>query len=134
MNTRFLFLLLFGYFIQSFCALKHFLPSAVQQVIRDFYVNRSEAFDFVIQGTDLGGLNDTLKDVLRNNFIEPYKVHRFKGQEVIKINQSAILFLDSIKSYRDFQTRAVLLNRFQKTFNFLVYIKNCDEEKIKSLY
>lgn len=53
---------------------------------------------------------------------------------VIKINRSANLVFDTLKSYRGFHKQAELNIEYPKKFYFLTYIVDFDETQTQSLF
>lgn len=115
--------------MKVFCS-RSLVPNAMSHIVRDFYVEKSVQFDFIIYGKYTKFMMDVVSDVGKLTFDEkiPSKVIAVtEGAEDINIEQSAVLLFDTLKSYHDFHDRAVLINRYSKQFHFLVYILYFDK-------
>lgn len=123
--------LAFGFLccVLKFSRCENILALALNRIIKDFYGNNSEPFDFIIYALkEEKKLKDLLSDALKLNGDFPYQViQENDASDEIPIDRSAFLLFDNAKSYIDFHERVYLNNFYYKTFYFLVYILNIDE-------
>lgn len=119
-----LFILLYSV-TQSLCN-KSFIPIAVSQIIRDFYLKNSENFDFILIGAESRKLKDLVNDVVNvTSGVSPYKlIVMERNGKRIELRQSAIMFFDNVDSYNEFHSRATLMNNSPRKFDFLIYIND----------
>jgi hypothetical protein len=120
MKSCFLCLILF---LSIFFSIQTFVPYAIREIIRDFYVNQSENFDFIIYGADTVKLGQLVTDIVKVKSGDAFaykliQVH--EGKEEVWVYRSAILLFDTFNSYQDFHARAHLASDFN--FKLLVYI------------
>lgn len=117
---------------QSFST-QNLIPFAMREIIRDFYVNQSESFDFIIYGNQSEKIGQFVTDIIKvkSGDVFAYKLIQVKeGKEEFLVYRSAILFFDSIKSYQDFHARALLGT--EHFFKLLVYIIDFDDSNIEN--
>lgn len=134
MTTFFLIILFHSSVFLSHCA-NYFISYSVSQIIREFYLNRSEAFDFIIHGTDTENLAEIVNKILRKeeSFTSNLITLRDGEESGLKINRSAVLMFNNVASYQDFHSRAVLNNFFPRNFYFLVYIRDLNAIQLNNL-
>lgn len=100
----------------------------MHQLIRDFYVKRSENFDFLIYGPSTRNISDLVNDLARRiNF--PVKIiHHTSTHTNNAISQSAVLFFKSTEIYNASLSKISFVNQSPKEFHFLVYIEDLNSE------
>lgn len=127
------FFLLFIYLTCSACK-ENNVAQALSQIVRDFYVQKSEKFDFVTFSSSPDNLDDLVDQVIKESRVSfSYQVVKVReSNETVKINQSAILIFDNIVSYFKFHRRPIYVNKYWKMFHFVVYIAELLENE-KSL-
>lgn len=133
MKKLILCILLYGLVIKPLSA-RNYIPFAISEIIRDFYVERSVQFDFITHNSM--DLRDFMSEVGKLCFRENFPINVVQvreGEGVIHVRRSAILLFDNLKTYHDFHARAILRNQYPKQFYFLVYILNFDERETQSL-
>lgn len=115
-------------FVLKLSIAKTLVATAVEQIVRNFYENKSESFDFFIHGTETRKMNDIVNEVAKKTQVplRVYKIDHFEGQ--IKINRSAILMFDSLASYHSFHSQSVLGNVHPSDFFFVAYIESFHDE------
>lgn len=134
MKKLFIFLLIYNSFVLSTSA-KNFVPFSIGGIIQDFYVNRSEAFDIIIHGSNTEKLK-IVKEIMRmTSMASTVKIVCMTEDDksVIRVNRSAVVLLDSLKHCQNFHDRVNLTNRFPRPLYFLTYIYNFDESQKQSL-
>lgn len=108
----------------------------MSEILRDFYIEKSERFDIIVYESVEGTLNEIVNEVVKRNSEEIFPIKLIvisESEEKIKLNQSAVLIFDKCEAYQNFHKIASLNNFFPKDFHFLVYIKNFDEDRKKCL-
>lgn len=97
--------------------------SAISQVVKNHFENRSEEFDFFILGNETESLDEIVGNILKE-YNNPCKVMKIKSSaNVINVNQSAFFLFKTADAYQSFQKSLNLGNEYPKKFNFLVYIE-----------
>jgi hypothetical protein len=112
--------------------------SAIGQIVHNFYANKSERFDVIVFEENPPALSAIVNEVLKvikrpikyiRHKPEPQKPSKPSNKPTkpieppkIEIDQSAILFFNSIGSYEKFHKQIKLSNEYAKDLYFLVYI------------
>lgn len=133
MKSHFLFFLI--YVTRTFSTRNSAIPFAIHEIIRDFYVNQSESFDFIVYGRKSENLLQLVNDVMKvkSDYVFSCEMLQVtEGNGTIRIVRSAILLFDTLHSYHEFHARAALENDFPKSFNFLVFIEDFDEKTLEN--
>jgi hypothetical protein len=114
-------------FLEIPCSDETSTAKAVAEIIENVFVNRSINFDFILYHGSLGSLADKVaKSVNRVTRIIKIK----NPTETLPVEQSAVLFFDSPKHYKNFHNKALLANQYPKELYFFVYIANYKKEDL----
>ena len=118
---RNLFLLLFFYFFKNSMQIGS-LTSSIAQIVREFFVNRSENFDLIVFENKTQSLSGSVIEVIKLSQY-PTKIIQISNQQTkIELNQSAILLFETANSFEYFLNNSILYHNFSKNFHFLVYV------------
>lgn len=126
---KFLFFILVLSSVTNILCYTKLISCAISEIIRHYYVERSEKFDFIVYGSKTEDLIKITNHIMKVNSgaLEPTKmIHLSEQDEEFEVEQSAVLLFDSMKSYHEFHTRVFLVNEYPKDFSFLVYIAGAD--------
>jgi hypothetical protein len=118
-SCSFLFVLLF---IPKLLSTQNLVPFAIREIIRDFYVNQSESFDFITYGNQSHKVGELINDILKvkSGDAFAYKlVQVHEGKEEVQVHRSAILSFTTFKSYQEFHARAVVVKELFSNFSFI---------------
>lgn len=129
MKKLFLFLLLFGFVTQIISA-KNIVSSAIHEIIIEYFVKMSEKFNIFTEKNSSLRIMDISNDMLKKSDI-PCKILQvyFNSKKTI-LRESAILLFDDMESYQKFHER-LFYELISRTLNFLVYIENFTESKLR---
>lgn len=121
----------------------HFLAQSLVRIVQDFYVNRSESFDFIIFGNESESLSEIVDEVLKNVEYptKVVKIKEFEGNRLIpvydakgnvevsytiqidiKLNRSSIVLFKTESCLNYFLKNANLV-KDQKNYHFFTYIE-----------
>jgi hypothetical protein len=114
----------------KFVQLKRFsdqkTATAIIEIAENIFYERSITFDIITYRNSLGKLmNKVAKSLQKGTAI----VNIDDSSGPLAINQSAILFFDTVKLFREFYNEAFLANEYPKDLYFLVYIGSLIREK-----
>lgn len=124
MKKLLIFILVYGFDL-VFAENSATLP--LSRIISEFYVNKSVEFDFFVQDSKAGYLNDILNDILKVKADVPQKIIKFSGNENgMEINRSAVLLFIDVAGYIEFHKRFMLNNQYlySKSFYFTIFISD----------
>lgn len=98
------------------------VAAAIAQVVRDYFMTRSEHFDFVVIGFETEKLRKIVSEVMKATKVIARVIHTEKSR--MMIDQSAVLLFDSVESHQEFvAAKKLYSNKYPKDFHFLVYIQ-----------
>lgn len=105
---------------------------AIVQSIQNFFIKKSESFNFISYDYETGSINDFANKVVKAYYGSAFDFDKFPCRSIqvndsntdIEIDQSAVLMFDNVRSYQDFHARAIFTNQYVKDFHFLVYIRD----------
>lgn len=81
-----------------------FVASVLIQIVRDFYVKRSESSDFINSGKKSQFLSDVVNELAKENEIKTRIIRFDANPTLFTKNSSAVLLFESISDYLNFQS------------------------------
>jgi hypothetical protein len=122
--------------VLSFTAFVHCedssMTAAIHQIIRDFYVLRSERFDFFTCGNLSEGSKEIVKSLMKQIEVPVRVIHSDDGFRLSKIKQSAVFFFNSSAHFNSFLKMSFITLEYPRDLNVLVYIDNfSDRDRIE---
>ena len=120
MRRKFILLLMF-YFCEKSIQID-FLASSIAQIVTNFFVDRSENFDFIVFENKTQSLSESVNEVIKISQYPTRVLQISNQQNEIKLNQATILLFETSNSFVYFLNHSTLYHEFSENFNFLVYI------------
>ncbi|KAG5669463.1 hypothetical protein PVAND_017350 [Polypedilum vanderplanki] len=128
------------YHDRCFCSESLSVTKAMIDVIREFYIGNNLRFDFIIYGKLTSHMNEVITEVIKEISQDFFvNIQQFvNGNYKIKLEQSAVIFTESIENLHEFHKNTYHLEKAKnslrftdKHFKFLIYIEQFEEFNLK---